>query len=92
MSPKTVDAALARVYRKLGIRFRTGFARRIASPRDEGAQASGPVGRAAKPRVSDLATAGRPVAISGATAADELPPGCRAEVWRWMVASLFCMK
>jgi DNA-binding NarL/FixJ family response regulator len=41
MGVSTVEAHLSRVYRKLGIRSRTGLAARIAPPRDEAAQASG---------------------------------------------------
>jgi len=38
MSPKTVEATVARVYRKLGIRSRAELGARIASPDGEAAQ------------------------------------------------------
>ena len=48
MGVSTVEAHLTRVYRKLGIRSRTGLAGRIAPPRDEAAQASDAVDKAAE--------------------------------------------
>jgi DNA-binding CsgD family transcriptional regulator len=48
MGISTVEAHLSRVYRKLGIRSRTGLAGRIAAPRDETAEASGGVGNGAE--------------------------------------------
>ena len=48
MGVSTVEAHLSRVYRKLGIRSRTGLAGRIGPPGDEAAQASGAVDEAAE--------------------------------------------
>jgi DNA-binding CsgD family transcriptional regulator len=48
MGVSTVESHLTRVYRKLGIRSRTGLAGRIAPPRDTAAQASGAVDKAAE--------------------------------------------
>ena len=45
MGVSTVEMHLSRVYRKLGIRSRTGLAGRIAPPSDETAKASGAVGK-----------------------------------------------
>lgn len=45
MGVSTVEMHLSRVYRKLGIRSRTGLAGRIAAPRDKAANASGVVGK-----------------------------------------------
>ena len=48
MGVSTVEAHLSRVYRKLGIRSRTGLAGRIAPPRDEAVQESGAADKAAE--------------------------------------------